>query len=116
MDQPVNSSLVSRLAEAPVSLSDGRGAEHFTALTEEARRAASDLAEILHDPRAEALLRGTFDGSPYLTSLATRDLERLSRVLLRVAGSALFETDRSTQPQHAVGGGHDCREASIAHL
>ncbi len=82
MDQPVNSSLVSRLAEAPVSLSDGRGAEHFTALTEEARRAASDLAEILHDPRAEALLRGTFDGSPYLTSLATRDLERLSRVLL----------------------------------
>ena len=82
MDQPVNSSLVSRLAEAPVSLSDGRGAEHFTALTEEARRAAPDLAEILRDPRAEALLRGTFDGSPYLTGLATRDLERLSRVLL----------------------------------
>ena len=116
MDQPVNSSLVSRLAEAPVSLSDGRGAEHFTALTEEARRAASDLAEILRDPRAEALLRGTFDGSPYLTEPGDTRFRKAEPGSSKVAGSALFETDRSTQPQHAIGGGHDCREASIAHL
>ena len=82
MDQPVKSSLVSRIAEAPGSLSDGRGAEHFTELMEEARQATPDLAEVLHDPNVEDLLRGTFEGSPYLRSLATRDFARLARVLL----------------------------------
>ena len=64
MDQPVKSSLVSRIAEAPGSISDGRGAEHFTELMDEARQATPDLAEVLHDPNVEALLRGTFEGSP----------------------------------------------------
>src|SRR4029079_3238712 len=82
MDQQVKSSLVSRIAEAPGSLSDGRDSEHFTELMERTRVATPDLAELLHDPNVEALLRGTFEGSPYLRSLATRDFARLARVLI----------------------------------
>ena len=59
----------------------GRGAERLAALQSEATQASSELAEALHDPKVEDLLSGTFEGSPYLTALATRDFARLARVL-----------------------------------
>jgi glutamate-ammonia-ligase adenylyltransferase len=81
MEQSVKSSLASRLTDAPVFLPEGRGAEHFAALKSDAGESAPALAEALQDPRVERLLRGTFEGSPYLTTLATRDFDRLARVL-----------------------------------
>jgi [glutamine synthetase] adenylyltransferase / [glutamine synthetase]-adenylyl-L-tyrosine phosphorylase len=81
MDHPLEASLIARLAEAPVSLVRGRGAERLAALQSEATQASSELAEALHDPKVQDLLSGTFEGSPYLTALATRDFARLARVL-----------------------------------
>jgi glutamate-ammonia-ligase adenylyltransferase len=81
MDQPVDS-LLSRLTEAPVCPADGRGAEHFKAFAMEAEQASPDLAMVLRDERVEMLLRGVFEGSPYLMTLATRDPDRLKRVLV----------------------------------
>jgi glutamate-ammonia-ligase adenylyltransferase len=80
MDQPAQSSLASRIVETPVAAPDGRGAERLTSLVSEAVNAPS-LAAALRDPKVEALLRGTFDGSLYLATLATLDRERLARVL-----------------------------------
>ena len=72
MDQSVDS-LLSRLTEAPVCPANGRGVEHFKTFAMEAEQASPDLAMVLRDGRAEMLLRGVFEGSPYLTTLATRD-------------------------------------------
>ncbi|WP_244466041.1 bifunctional [glutamine synthetase] adenylyltransferase/[glutamine synthetase]-adenylyl-L-tyrosine phosphorylase [Hyphomicrobium sp. GJ21] len=81
MDQPIESSLASRIVEAPVSAPDGRGAERLSSLVTEAEANAPALAAVLRDPKVADLLRGTFDGSLFLTMLATFDLERLGRVL-----------------------------------
>jgi glutamate-ammonia-ligase adenylyltransferase len=83
MDQPLESSLASRIVEAPVAPPDGRGAERLTSLLAETDANAPDLAAVLREPKASALLRGTFEGSLYLMTLATLDTERLSRVLTR---------------------------------
>lgn len=84
MDQPIESSLASRIVEAPVSAPDGRGAERLSSLVTEAEANAPALAAVLRDPKVADLLRGTFDGSLFLTMLATFDLERLGRVLTQV--------------------------------
>ncbi|ADJ22950.1 (Glutamate--ammonia-ligase) adenylyltransferase [Hyphomicrobium denitrificans ATCC 51888] len=84
MDQPIESSLASRIVEAPVSAPDGRGAERLSSLMTEAEANAPALAAVLRDPKVADLLRGTFDGSLFLTMLATFDLERLGRVLTQV--------------------------------
>ncbi|MBN9354524.1 MAG: bifunctional [glutamine synthetase] adenylyltransferase/[glutamine synthetase]-adenylyl-L-tyrosine phosphorylase, partial [Hyphomicrobium denitrificans] len=84
MDQPIESSLASRIVEAPVSALDGRGAERLSSLVTEAEANAPALAAVLRDPKVADLLRGTFDGSLFLTMLATFDLERLGRVLTQV--------------------------------
>jgi glutamate-ammonia-ligase adenylyltransferase len=84
MDQPIESSLASRIVEAPVSAPDGRGAERLNSFVTEAEVNAPALAAVLRDPKVADLLRGTFDGSLFLTMLATFDLERLGRVLTQV--------------------------------
>jgi glutamate-ammonia-ligase adenylyltransferase len=84
MDQPAPSSLAARIIEAPVSAPDGRGAERLSSLVTEAEAKAPSLVALLRDPKVEALLRGTFDGSLFLTMLATFDVERLERILTRV--------------------------------
>ena len=81
MDQPVSSSLAARIAEWPHSLPAGRGAERFETLKAEARSSCPPLAELLNDAKVENLLKGVFDGSPYLTTLASRDLARLARII-----------------------------------
>ncbi|WP_244437816.1 bifunctional [glutamine synthetase] adenylyltransferase/[glutamine synthetase]-adenylyl-L-tyrosine phosphorylase [Hyphomicrobium denitrificans] len=83
MDQPLESSLASRIAETPVAAPDGRGAERLTSLVAEAEANTPALAAVFRDPKVEALLRGTFEGSLYLATLATLDRERLDRVLTR---------------------------------
>src|SRR4051794_22936730 len=74
-------SLAARIVEAPYAPSDGRGADRLQILRTEAARAAPQLASLLDDPEVAHLLRGTFEGSPYLTQLALRDLSRLERIL-----------------------------------
>ncbi len=81
MDQPTPSSFAARVAEYPRSLPSGRGAEHFGALKAEAENSCPPLVEFLSDTKVENLLKGVFDGSPYLTTLANRDLPRLARIL-----------------------------------
>ena len=81
MDQPLESSLASRIVESPVAAPDGRGVERLPLLVAEAEANAPALAAVLRDSKVEALLRGTFDGSLYLTTLATLDAARLGRVL-----------------------------------
>ena len=81
MDQPLKSSLASRIVETPVAAPDGRGVERLASLVAEAEANAPALAAVFRDPKVEALLRGTFDGSLYLTTLATLDTARLGRVL-----------------------------------
>ncbi|MET0639212.1 MAG: bifunctional [glutamine synthetase] adenylyltransferase/[glutamine synthetase]-adenylyl-L-tyrosine phosphorylase [Hyphomicrobium sp.] len=81
MDQAVSQSLAARIAEWPRSHEAGRGAERFAALKAEAASTHPQLAELLADAKVEPLLTGTFEGSSYLTSLANRDLDRLTRIL-----------------------------------
>ena len=81
MDQPVSSNLAARIAEWPHSLPAGRGAERFETLKAEARSSCPPLAELLNDAKVENLLKGVFDGSPYLTTLASRALARLARII-----------------------------------
>ncbi len=81
MDKPVAPSLAARIAEWPRSVAAGRGAERFQALKSEARTAHPPLAALLEDPDVESLLKGVFEGSPYLTTLANRDYARLARIL-----------------------------------
>ncbi|HVX37084.1 MAG TPA: bifunctional [glutamine synthetase] adenylyltransferase/[glutamine synthetase]-adenylyl-L-tyrosine phosphorylase [Hyphomicrobium sp.] len=81
MDQPLKSSLASRIVETPVAAPDGRGVERLPSLVAEAEANAPALVAVFRDPKVEALLRGAFDGSLYLTTLATLDTARLGRVL-----------------------------------
>lgn len=81
MDQPLAQSLAARIAEWPRAPTMGRGATHLAALKSEANAAGSPLSAILADPKVENLLAGVFEGSPYLTTLATRDHARLARIL-----------------------------------
>ncbi|HEY8193853.1 MAG TPA: bifunctional [glutamine synthetase] adenylyltransferase/[glutamine synthetase]-adenylyl-L-tyrosine phosphorylase, partial [Hyphomicrobium sp.] len=81
MDQPLESSLASRIVETPVATADGRGTERLAALVEEAGATSPALTAALRDPKVEALLRGTFEGSLYLTTIASRDAARLGRIL-----------------------------------
>jgi glutamate-ammonia-ligase adenylyltransferase len=81
MDQPLESSLAARIVETPVGSRDGRGAEWLSSLIADAEVTAPGLAAALRNPKVEALLRGAFDGSLYLTAIATRDLGRLERIL-----------------------------------
>ncbi|MFT3731003.1 MAG: bifunctional [glutamine synthetase] adenylyltransferase/[glutamine synthetase]-adenylyl-L-tyrosine phosphorylase [Hyphomicrobium sp.] len=81
MDQSLARSFTERITEWPRALPGGRGAEHFAALKAEASGGAPRLATLLDDQRVENLLTGVFEGSPYLTTLAKRDLARLLRIL-----------------------------------
>lgn len=81
MDQPVESSLAARISETSVAPPDGRGAERLAALITEANGSCPQLASMLQDEKVAALLSGTFEGSLYLTTLATRDLARLVHLL-----------------------------------
>jgi glutamate-ammonia-ligase adenylyltransferase len=81
MDQPVAGSLAARIAEWPRFLDAGRGAARFDALKSEVRIAHPKLFELLEDPNVENLLKGIFDGSPYLATLANRNPERLAHNL-----------------------------------
>jgi [glutamine synthetase] adenylyltransferase / [glutamine synthetase]-adenylyl-L-tyrosine phosphorylase len=72
-----------RIVAAPVAVDDAR----VTAILAELReRAAADselaaLAALLEEKPVADLLAGVVSGSPYLTTLATRDLQRLQRIL-----------------------------------
>lgn len=81
MDQIVSPSLAAEIAEWPQSSPGGIGSEHFNALKAEAESSCPPLTGLLSDPKVESLLKGTFDGSPYLAALANRDLARLARIL-----------------------------------
>lgn len=81
MDHPVSQSFAERISEWPRSPADGRGAERFRSLKAEAEAACPELAELLQKADVENLLTGVFEGSPYLTTLANRDLTRLARIL-----------------------------------
>ncbi|WP_245279982.1 bifunctional [glutamine synthetase] adenylyltransferase/[glutamine synthetase]-adenylyl-L-tyrosine phosphorylase [Hyphomicrobium sp. 99] len=81
MDQTVSSSLAAQIAEWPQSSQEGIGAERFNALKAESESSCPPLVGLLNDPKVESLLRGVFDGSPYLAALANRDLARLAHIL-----------------------------------
>ncbi|MBN9247169.1 MAG: bifunctional [glutamine synthetase] adenylyltransferase/[glutamine synthetase]-adenylyl-L-tyrosine phosphorylase, partial [Hyphomicrobium sp.] len=81
MDQIVSPSLAAQIAEWPQSSPAGIGAERFNALKAEAESSCPPLRALLSNPKVENLLKGAFDGSPYLTALANRDLARLVRIL-----------------------------------
>jgi [glutamine synthetase] adenylyltransferase / [glutamine synthetase]-adenylyl-L-tyrosine phosphorylase len=101
MDQPFSSSLAARIAEWPHSLPAGRGAERFETLKAEARSSYPPLVELLNDARVENLLAGVFDGSPYLTTLASRDLARLARIFGEPPGPRFSKlTEELTSAMH----------------
>jgi glutamate-ammonia-ligase adenylyltransferase len=80
---PAGRSLAERIVAHPVHGDDASARERL----EDLRRAAAGtantarLATLLAEPPVAALLLGLFAGSPYLTSLAERDPERLLHVL-----------------------------------
>jgi glutamate-ammonia-ligase adenylyltransferase len=81
MDQLLESSLRARIVESPIATANGRGAERLTTVVMEAAATSPGLASALGDPKVSALLQGAFEGSLYLTTLATRDPARLERTL-----------------------------------
>lgn len=84
MDQQISQqSLAARIAEWPQASVNGRGAERFDALKAEA---PPELALLLDDAKVAKLLTGVLEGSPYLTTLATRDHARLARILTDAPG------------------------------
>src|SRR3569623_2417289 len=104
MDQPLPQTLAARIIEWPRATAGGRGAERFAALKSEAEKAHPDLAELLKAPHVEKLLTGSFEGSPYLTTLANRDLARLAALLAEAPEarfSALTENLVATMSQVA---------------
>jgi glutamate-ammonia-ligase adenylyltransferase len=84
MDQSLESTLASRIVEFPVAAPDGRGAERVPQMLAEAEANTPAFAAVLRDPKVQSLLRGTFDGSLYLTTLASLDAVRLARILTQV--------------------------------
>jgi len=84
MNDPSQLALAARIIETPVASPDGRGAERVASLLAAAETDAPALAAALRNPSIEALLRGTFDGSLYLATLASLDPARLGRVLTEV--------------------------------
>ncbi len=91
--------LWSRIRAAPIGVvpvcaphddaSNSRGVETLAGLKAEASGTALGLARLLDDERVARLLAGTFEGSPYLATLALRDLARLERIF-SAAPEALF--------------------------
>ncbi|WP_246317083.1 bifunctional [glutamine synthetase] adenylyltransferase/[glutamine synthetase]-adenylyl-L-tyrosine phosphorylase [Hyphomicrobium methylovorum] len=81
MHDQIELSLASRITTAPISGPSGPGADRLATLVAEAADRYPALSEAIRNPNVSALLRGTFEGSLYLTTLATRDLARLERVL-----------------------------------
>ena len=67
-----------RLSEAPVSSQAGPAAELFNVFSTEA---VPELGLLLLKPDVELLLKGVFEGSPYLTNLVLRDQQRLLAIL-----------------------------------
>jgi len=108
-EKALSGSLLTRLREAPLAGDDTRSSETMRGLAERAAAdpALASLQEALADPRAQALLAGTFSGSPYLSGLIDRDPARLSRILLHppevrfeqlreeLASALLHATERS---------------------
>lgn len=70
-----------RIVAAPVSSSNGPGEAALATLKGVARSSAADLEPSLDDPAVIKLLRGTFEGSPYLTALALRHPQQLTQIL-----------------------------------
>ncbi|HWK33872.1 MAG TPA: bifunctional [glutamine synthetase] adenylyltransferase/[glutamine synthetase]-adenylyl-L-tyrosine phosphorylase, partial [Hyphomicrobium sp.] len=91
-EKALQGALLVRLSEAPLAGDDTRSIETMRVLAERAAvdPALASLQEALAGPRAQALLAGTFSGSPYLSGLIERDPARLSRILLD-APEARFE-------------------------
>ena len=81
MDQPIDSTFASRITESPVALAEGRGSERLAEFTTEVSANTPALGALLREAKIAALLRGAFEGSLYLTTLATRDPARLERIL-----------------------------------
>ena len=69
-----------RLRDAPVSADEGQAAEQMQALRLEAAE-NSELLDLIAKPGVARFLRGVFEGSPYLSTLVTRDTARLVRIL-----------------------------------
>jgi [glutamine synthetase] adenylyltransferase / [glutamine synthetase]-adenylyl-L-tyrosine phosphorylase len=69
-----------RIGAAPVGGSPGQAA--FSDF--EKKIAHPELRTLLDNPKIEGLLRGVFEGSPYLSGLIQRDAERLERILASV--------------------------------
>lgn len=82
MSETQSQTFAKRICDAPVSDAAGRGAEDLAALRGDA--AARDLAPLFDDAHVATLLRGVFEGSPYLSALIQRDPARLRRILTRV--------------------------------
>ena len=83
MDQPIESTFAARIDENPVAPADGKGSERLATLATDTGTAYPALAAALRQPKIAALLRGAFEGSLYLTTLATRDPARLERILMQ---------------------------------
>ena len=81
MDRTASASLAAQIAEWPQAFPEGVGASRFNTLKAEAESSCAELTSLLGDPNVGRLLTGTFEGSPYLTTLANRDLARLARIL-----------------------------------
>ena len=74
-----------RLSEAPVSSQAGQAVELFNVFSTEA---VPELGLLLLKPEVELLLKGIFEGSPYLTNLVLR--EDLLREAVAVSGEKTY--------------------------
>jgi glutamate-ammonia-ligase adenylyltransferase len=74
---------MARISEGPKALAGGIGEDRFNTLRQDALSDTSwELADVLNDGKVRDLLTGVFDGSPYLSTLASRDHTRLARILI----------------------------------
>ena len=100
-----------RIVAAPISAPEGHGARMLAALKAETV-ALPGLAALLDDAKVARLLAGTFESSPYLTTLATQDVARLMRVL-SAAPDALF-AELTAELATAMRGAGSIKDAKTA--
>ena len=87
MKSPALAALADRIIAAPVSDVGGRSAADLASLL--GAEAPAGLRNLASIDGVARLLRGVFEGSPYLSGLIHRNLERLERILSSVP-EALF--------------------------
>lgn len=82
-----------RIVEAPVAADGGRDLPLLASLRDKAKETPelAELASLLDTQSVTALLAGTLNGSPFLSSLINRDPARLQRILTTVPERRLQE-------------------------